>query len=118
MPKPKKRPALKSRINSALRKVWRFGEERKQCLANARVGHGKYRCALCGHITGPKGIQVDHIEPVVDPVRGRQGWDVYINRLFCPPEGLQALCKGCHEAETAKQRKAASEAKRIAKREV
>lgn len=104
--KAKKKPTLTSRINSALRKVWRFGDERKQCLANARVSVDRYRCQLCGAITDQKGIQVDHLKPVVDPVRGRQGWDEYINRLFCPTEGLQAICKGCHLAETEKQRKA------------
>jgi hypothetical protein len=59
---------------------------------------------------------VDHQDPVVDPAAGFQGWDVYIARLFCGTEGLRVICKGCHEAETAKQRAKRSEAKRMAKK--
>ena len=43
---------------------------------------------------------VDHINPVVDPVDGHQGWDIYINRLFCETDNLQVLCKKCHDAKT------------------
>jgi hypothetical protein len=115
-PKRKKKPPLKSKITGALRKVWRWSPERRAALERARVCRGSYECELCGHRSGPKGVQVDHQEPVVDPSAGFQGWDVYIARLFCGTEGLRVICKGCHEAETAKQRAKRSEAKRMAKK--
>lgn len=112
--KKKKKPNTKSRITSALRQVWRFSDERRFALERARLSRGVYQCELCGHKSGPKGVQVDHIVPCRLP--GDDSWDGFINRLFCPPEGLQVICKGCHDAETAKQRKARSEAKKITNR--
>jgi hypothetical protein len=58
-----------------------------------------HRCSHCQE-TFPKGhIQADHVEPVVGP-QGFQSWDVYIERMFCPTSGFQALCKGCHGDKT------------------
>lgn len=115
MPKATNRskPNLKSRITSALRQVWRWSPERRAALERARLVRGRYQCNLCGRIFGPNYVQVDHIEPVVDPAGGFQGWDTFIDRLFCSTTGLQVICKGCHAVETAKQRKVRSEAKRL-----
>ena len=41
--------------------------------------------------------ELDHILEVVDKVNGWQGWDVFIERLFCGPEDLLVLCKSCHK---------------------
>ncbi len=64
-----------------------------------------YRCAGCSKTFPSKDVQVDHILPVVDPITGFVGWDVYIQRMFCPPENLQVLCKPCHASKTKKERK-------------
>jgi formate-dependent nitrite reductase cytochrome c552 subunit len=37
---------------------------------------------------------------VVDPKEGFTTWDSYIERLFCPAEHFDVLCKSCHEAKT------------------
>ena len=103
--KRKKQPPLKSRITSALRQVWRWSPERRAALERARVCRGSYECELCGHRSGPKGVQVNHKEPVVG-VEGFQGWDIYIERLFCDIDGLEIVCSGCHKKETEKQRNA------------
>lgn len=50
-------------------------------------------------------IHVDHISPVVDPATGFMSWDVYVERMFLEEEGLQVLCKKCHDAKTADERK-------------
>lgn len=60
-----------------------------------------YRCNACKALFPSKGIQVDHIQPVVDPKKGFVSWDVYVDRLFCEKEKLQLLCKECHKEKTA-----------------
>lgn len=66
----------------------------------ARVKRGVYRCRLCAGLFGRGEIQKDHIKPVV-PVTGWDDWNGYLDRLFCPPEGIQILCKPCHKGKTA-----------------
>jgi hypothetical protein len=100
--KRKKQPPLKSRITSALRQVWRWSPERRAALERARVCRGSYECELCGHRSGPKGVQVDHVEACRKP--GDDSWDGFIARLFCPVEDLRVLCRGCHQVQTKIQR--------------
>jgi hypothetical protein len=84
-----------------------------ECINKAFVGAGInprtgrkckfHRCSGCRQ-DFPKGqIQADHIEPVVGP-EGFQGWDTYIERMFCGVEGFQALCKACHADKTLMER--------------
>jgi hypothetical protein len=67
----------------------------------------KYRCAKCRKLFDKKDTHADHIDPVVDPAVGFVDWNVFMDRLFCPPEGYQILCAtndpkkpGCHELKT------------------
>ena len=62
-----------------------------------------HRCEKCGESFPKNKVQADHIEPVVG-VDGFQGWDLYIERMFCGPEGFQCLCKGCHADKTLMER--------------
>ena len=78
--------------------------------SRARVERGLYKCEQCQSIVPAtaittlkngktkriKNIAVDHISPVV-PVSGFDSWDNVITRLFCDVEGLQLLCRDCHE---------------------
>ena len=59
-----------------------------------------YTCAGCKEVLPRKGVSIDHIDPVVDPKKGWQGFDQYINRMFCNAAGFQILCKVCHDAKT------------------
>lgn len=63
-----------------------------------------YRCASCLGEYSAKEVQVDHVDPVVDPVIGFVSWDVFIERLFCAKENLQVLCKGCHLIKTKEEK--------------
>ena len=54
---------------------------------------------------------IDHIVPVVDPVKGFTTWDNLINRLFCEADGLQLLCNDCHSRKTADERQQRKENK-------
>ena len=108
--KAKKRPAIHSRIRSALQRVWRFSEMRREALAKARITRGVYLCAACGKLLTVGETNVDHINPAV-PVSGFDSWSGFIERLFCPADGLQVLCEGCHALKTALERNYRREAK-------
>ena len=63
-----------------------------------------YRCVTCEGVFIAADVQVDHINPVVDPKKGFVSWDVYITRMFCEIEGLQVMCKPCHKEKTAQEK--------------
>lgn len=84
----------------------------QKCISKAKVGYGLYKCECCGAVGPPtlppkeggkrriKNIVADHIEPVIDPVRGFVSWDELIARLFVEEEGFQALCAKCHKEKS------------------
>lgn len=93
---------FKAFIISALRKQslrWRPISEVRQ---DARVARGKYKCAGCGSIVGASYGAVDHINPVV-PISGFEGFDSFVNNMFCEKDGLQFLCNNCHDKKTEKE---------------
>lgn len=63
-----------------------------------------YRCNACKKEFTSTNVQVDHITPVVDPVKGFKDWNTFIKRLFCDIDNLQVLCKPCHEIKTKKEK--------------
>lgn len=80
----------------------------------ARVKRGYYKCNACKNsVTASKVIKgkrvpnvfVDHINPVVDPIKGFTTWDDYIERLYCEEDNLQVLCRSCHDNKTQKEKK-------------
>lgn len=91
-------------IKSALRRATGRWAPKHKCKKDARIARNQYRCALCSHIVGNKDLAIDHIKPVVDPVRGFVSWDEYIARMFCEQDGFRAICKDCHDNVTASQR--------------
>lgn len=107
------RPPLKSRIVSALRRLWLQSEARQEALRAARIVRGVYRCAKCGKnvpasLKTPNGtirkVAVDHKNRVV-PETGFDSWDGFINRLFCEQSELQVLCYDCHKEKSANERR-------------
>ena len=66
-----------------------------------------YRCNKCKQEFTSKDVEVDHIKPVIDPKKGFQSWDVYIQRLFCEEKNLQVLCKTCHKEKSNKEKEVA-----------
>ena len=102
--------AFHSFIKSILRKAsMRWGPVNR-IKAQSRIERGFYKCAQCGatvpatavvtlkngKVKRVKNIAVDHISPIV-PVTGFDSWDGVIDRLFCNEDGLQLLCRSCHE---------------------
>ena len=76
-------------------------------MVNKRTGRlaEHYACAGCGGFFVSRDVQVDHIEPVVDPKDGFQDLDTFSDRLYCEEENLQVLCKECHKVKTNLERK-------------
>jgi len=98
---------VKSQLRAA---SMRWGPKNKVLVA-ARVSRGVYLCNGCKkHVpytlpdriknTRVKNIQVNHKVPVSVP-KGWDGWDNWIERLFCDSDGLEVLCSECHDAHTA-----------------
>jgi len=100
MAKKKKGPNRVTFAKGALRRASLMWKPINQCRVNARKERGRYECAACKQLFGPKEVQIDHIHPVIDIVKGWESWDVYIERLFCDVENLACLCKNCHESKT------------------
>lgn len=74
-----------------------------------------YKCNTCQQAFPAKDVQVDHVNPIVDPSTGFISWDLKIDALFCEKEGLQTLCKPCHLIKTALEKQQAKERKLNAK---
>lgn len=101
---------FRSFITSALRAASRRWPPKYKALKEAFVGKkvnaktGKmamhYKCAACKKHFVAVDVQVDHIDPVVDPKKGFISWDVFIERMFVEIEKLQVLCKPCHKIKT------------------
>lgn len=111
---PKK---LEGYVFGSLRKIWRWSPMRREALQRAfhctdDEGTEFYNCALCANYSSQKLVHVDHIEPVA-PTTGWAGWDVHFERLFCPSEGLQVVCKDCHKAKTNKENTKRRKQKRV-----
>lgn len=101
MAKKKKGPNKVTFAKGALRRASLMWKPISECRQNARRERGKYECAMCHELFGPKEVQIDHIFPVIDIMKGFTTWDDYIDRLFCDVENLACLCKTCHASKTA-----------------
>lgn len=111
---------------AAFRRVFRWSPERHKALArafhhseiiNILITRGKkkgqykkgkiefYECEECHQIVPRKQKQVDHIEPVVLPLVGFNGYDDLKRRMFVSADKLKILCKACHQIKTQKENK-------------
>lgn len=114
---------MNSFIKSALRAASQKWPPRNQCIKEARVRRGWYKCDGCGKevpATLPpkegnkrriKNIVADHIKPVIDPAVGFVDWNTVIDRMFCERDGFQALCHHCHSIKTQEEREIAKKRK-------
>jgi len=109
-----------SRFNSFIKGLLRAGMRgwgpKHAVKKEAWVKRGVYRCRgykkRWHHVPvtikqGKKrvvNVFVDHISPVIDPNKGFVSWDDTIDRMFCEKEGLQLLCKKCHDLKTSDER--------------
>jgi len=87
-------------VKGLLRRGTFHWRARTEAMQAARVSRGQYRCAMCQDLFKAGEVDLDHIEPVVDPKTGFTTWDDYINRLFCEADKFQVICHGCHDHKT------------------
>ena len=102
-------------IISLLRRGTMRWPPRNQCLANAKTKKKRnkktnrlaqhYRCNGCKKEFPLREVCVDHIQAVVSTKEGFTDFDKYIERMYCSIEGLQVLCKTCHDKKTTEERK-------------
>lgn len=90
---------------SFARKAFKWSPGYKAALAKAfvekRDGVEYYRCAACREIIPRPRKRVDHIKPVVPPpAPWDRSWDGVKIRMFVSEDGLQVLCKECHQPKT------------------
>lgn len=45
----------------------------------------------------------DHIDPIISVKEGFVDWNNLVERMFCPEENWQKLCKTCHDIKTKKE---------------
>jgi 5-methylcytosine-specific restriction endonuclease McrA len=64
----------------------------------------EYQCALCKKWNKMTEVSVDHIVPV-GTLRCYNDLPGFVERLFCEKEGLQVLCRECHNTKTQEERK-------------
>lgn len=97
-------------VKGNLRRITQKWHPIQQCLKDARTRRGFYQCNSCGEEVPAsirnddgkrvKGVQVDHVKPVIDPDVGWVSWDSTIDGLFSEPENLQVLCYTCHSQKS------------------
>jgi 5-methylcytosine-specific restriction endonuclease McrA len=113
--KKRKTWSLDRHLTQAARKIWLWSPHRKTVIARCKAGKVNgievSRCEKCRRLV--EKVQVDHIEPVVNPETGRTTWDEYFARLLPEPigEGLQGLCSQCHGKKTGKENSVRKKAK-------
>lgn len=98
----------KSRFHSfvvgALRMASNRWPPKYRARAKAKLRYGVYQCAGYGdvkpHEIRAKEVNVDHINPVVDPKTGFTSYDEFIKRLFVEEEEFQVLCDTCHNSKS------------------
>jgi 5-methylcytosine-specific restriction endonuclease McrA len=96
-------------IVSALKRAFSRSTVRYEVLMESKCprkkgpkGGARYRCISCRDDFDLRGVQVDHIEPVI-PVTIKakdMTWDEIVARLYCEPANLQVLCKKCHKKKS------------------
>lgn len=78
-----------------------------RCRVRVRIGEYKngkdkvvwmFKCEECGQTVDK--IEVDHLEPRIDPLKGYEGIETWIRRTFVSAENLKAKCKPCHSSKT------------------
>jgi 5-methylcytosine-specific restriction endonuclease McrA len=97
-------------IRSALRRYsmyWKPIKAKKEQNRKPYKGLNKrqkwvYTCEICKREIKEKEIEIDHIVECGNLSKATAG--EFIERLFCEIDGLQILCKECHQLKTNNRR--------------
>lgn len=103
--------AFWSWIRSSLRsrsRYWKPVAEARKRAKRVYRGPNKrrkweYECAHCKGRFQDKEVSVDHIIPA-GSLKCAADLPGFVERLFCEVDGLQVLCKTCHDKKTKQER--------------
>lgn len=123
---------FKAKIIQALRKLSWSWAARKSAMKKQQRGSQLYECEICSRLvysgTSERNynafrllhpdvkmekISLDHKIPCLDPTKGFEDWNTYIERLFCTESNFQVLCKTCHDKKTAGERALVSKHRKL-----
>lgn len=62
-----------------------------------------YRCVSCDDTFRQKDVQVDHVKPA-GTLKSFDDLGEFAKNLFVGTDGLQVMCKPCHERKTKKEK--------------
>lgn len=113
MDQKKKQFAINTLRRASYRWPGRWTAEKR-----SKVGRNQYKCETCGEIFGKKDTAMDHVVPVVDPNKGFEGFDQYIDRMFAEESGFQRLCHPCHDKKTGQENTVRKESKKRTKKKL
>ena len=142
MVKKKSKYNQNSQIRSALRRTFSRSPIVREILNSARIEYDqykkdgtiakrkavRYKCAICGKEFKSSEVSVDHIIPVIPVNSEFDGWDNFIERLFCDKDNLQVVCSyklkdrnkhegrsSCHHIKTQEERRQRKETEKMRK---
>lgn len=97
------RSGLRSTYNKWPAKWEVLGAAKRPYSGAGKQQKWEYQCASCQQWHKQKDVSVDHKVPAgslnsFDDIAG------FVERLFVGADGLQLLCKGCHDAKTKEER--------------
>lgn len=96
-------------IRSALRQAYsRYPPKFQAKKAAERTVTGQrhkyeYQCAECKEWHQGKNVQVDHIVPA-GSLQSFDDIGAFCEKLFCEADGMQLMCKPCHQIKTNEER--------------
>lgn len=113
---------LRNRLIQAARKISYGHPPRKTQKNKQKIDANLFQCSKCGvlcyegtssdnfekyleqheNVIWEKG-DMDHIIPVIDPIKGWESFDIFYERLFSPEDNWRYLCKMCHNSKTAEE---------------
>lgn len=92
-------PKLQAIIIAHLRRIGYRNITYKSNMAAAHRGFGEWECAGCKGIFKREELHGDHRHPVIEPEKGFEDWNTFMERLFLGE--IQPLCKSkCHAEKT------------------
>lgn len=98
-------------IKGGIRRVFSRSELRKSVIDGSRRNYTDGNrprvkkwsaCPDCDKFIPTYQMEVDHVDPIVPINMSLESmtWDEIVNRIWCDPKNLRAICKDCHKIKT------------------
>lgn len=124
---PRITPRERGLLKGSIRRVFARSDLRRAVLEAAAVDHSDpahprvkkwSRCAVCKKPYPRYKTVVDHRVPVIalDSSFEEQGLDKTVDRTWCDPTNLDAICEPCHKAKSKGESDVRKQNKRSKKR--